>query len=128
MNYEFEEHQAVAFLLEISTMSTQSFFLYGRCVGYVQTRSQLEALSIEWRKWSEILSGQEGQLKSAAHLVKWDSTSRPICYGGLGIGSFRQKNNALPTKWLWRFCKGRQCFMKTLNCGHIRLRGEWLIY
>ncbi|TYJ98464.1 hypothetical protein E5676_scaffold350G00660 [Cucumis melo var. makuwa] len=46
-----------------------------------------------------------GSTKSTAHLVKWDSNCRPICYGGLGIGSFEQKNNALFTKWLWRFCK-----------------------
>lgn len=46
----------------------------------------------------------EGPTKSAAHLVKWDTTSLLICYGDRGIGSLRQKNNVL-TKWLWTLCK-----------------------
>ncbi|TYK28534.1 hypothetical protein E5676_scaffold629G001780 [Cucumis melo var. makuwa] len=52
--------------------------------------------------------------KLAAYLVKCDTTSRLICYGGLGIGSFRKKNNALLTKWLWRFCKENNAFWRCL--------------
>ena len=46
-----------------------------------------------------------GSTNPIAHLVKWDCTSTLICYGGLEIGSFRQKNIALLTKWFWRFSK-----------------------
>ena len=46
-----------------------------------------------------------GSTNSVAHLVKWDCTSSPICYGGLGISSFRQKSTAFLTKWFWRFSK-----------------------
>lgn len=59
-----------------------------------------------------VLTGRS--TKSAAHLVKWDTTSRPICYSSLGIGSFWQKNNALVTKWLWRFCKEKNDLWRRL--------------
>ena len=46
-----------------------------------------------------------GSTNLVAHLVNWDCTFHPICYGGLGIDSFRQKNTTLLTKWFWRFSK-----------------------
>lgn len=35
--------------------------------------------------------------------VRWDRTSLPQVYGGLGIGAYEQGNNTLLQKWLWRF-------------------------
>lgn len=37
------------------------------------------------------------------HLVSWDRVSLPKNYGGLGLGAFKHRNNALPQKWLWQF-------------------------
>ena len=70
--------------------------------------SLLQALIGAINKMEKIVSDfvrMRGSTKLASHLVKLDTTFRPIYYGGLGIGSFRQKNNALLTKWLWGFCK-----------------------
>lgn len=55
-----------------------------------------------------------GPSKPTARLVKWDTTSLSICYGGLGIESLRQKNVALLTKWLWRFCKKDNAFRRCI--------------
>jgi len=35
--------------------------------------------------------------------VGWSTVSLPKSAGGLGIGSLRNKNNALLFKWLWRY-------------------------
>ncbi|XP_022158566.1 uncharacterized protein LOC111025019 [Momordica charantia] len=39
------------------------------------------------------------------NLVKWDISSLPMKLGGLGIGAFPPKNNALLMKWLWHFTR-----------------------
>ena len=57
-------------------------------------------LSIDWRRGLGILFGQEVGL-----LIRLPTSSCLICYGGLGINSFGQKNTAILTKWLWRFSK-----------------------
>ena len=79
--------------------------------------SLLQALIGAINKMEKIVSDfvrMRGSTKLASHLVKLDTTFRPIYYGGLGIGSFRQKNNALLTKWLWRFCKENNAFWRCL--------------
>ena len=68
-----------------------------------------------------------GSTNLVAHLVKWDCTSRSICYGGLEIGSFRQKNIALLTKWFWRFSMEEASLWRRLIVA-IWLRGEWVVY
>ncbi|VVA31869.1 Hypothetical predicted protein, partial [Prunus dulcis] len=37
------------------------------------------------------------------HLVRWVRVSKSKEEGGLGIGSLRERNEALRAKWLWRF-------------------------
>ncbi|CAL8989771.1 unnamed protein product [Prunus brigantina] len=37
------------------------------------------------------------------HLVKWERVANSKDEGGLGVGSLKEKNEALRTKWLWRF-------------------------
>ncbi|CAL9004181.1 unnamed protein product, partial [Prunus brigantina] len=37
------------------------------------------------------------------HLVRWEWVSKSKEEGGLGIGSLRERNEALRAKWLWRF-------------------------
>lgn len=39
-----------------------------------------------------------GDFKHCSHLVKWDWTSLPIQYGGLGINLFCERNNAFLLK------------------------------
>ena len=56
-----------------------------------------------------------GSTNSVAHLVKWDCTSRSICYGGREIVSFSKKNIALLTKWFWRFSKEEASLWRCLT-------------
>ncbi|CAL9018470.1 unnamed protein product [Prunus brigantina] len=37
------------------------------------------------------------------HLVKWERVANSKEEGGLGVGSLKEKNEALRAKWLWRF-------------------------
>ena len=37
------------------------------------------------------------------HLVRWERVTKSKEEGGLGIGSLRERNEALRAKWLWRF-------------------------
>ena len=39
------------------------------------------------------------------HWVNWNEVCRPKQLGGLGIRPLRDMNEALKTKWLWRFAK-----------------------
>ena len=39
------------------------------------------------------------------HWVNWDEVCCPKQEGGLGIRPLRVMNEALKTKWLWRFAK-----------------------
>ncbi|CAL2262014.1 unnamed protein product [Prunus armeniaca] len=39
------------------------------------------------------------------HLVKWERVANSKEEGGLGVGSLREKNEALRAKWLWRLPK-----------------------
>lgn len=45
------------------------------------------------------------EYKHFSHLVSWEWTSLPIQFGGMRIGSFKQRNNAIILKWLWRFAQ-----------------------
>ncbi|KAI5330685.1 hypothetical protein L3X38_020811 [Prunus dulcis] len=38
-----------------------------------------------------------------SHLVRWERVTKSKEEGGLGIGSLRERNEALRAKWLWRF-------------------------
>ena len=67
-----------------------------------------------------------GSTNSVAHLANWNCTSCLICYGGLGIDWFRQKNIALLTKWLWRFRKEEATLWRCLIVAIYSLEeNEW---
>lgn len=42
---------------------------------------------------------------SKKDLLKWETVCRPIDTGGLGLGNLAIWNDALLSKWLWRFLK-----------------------
>uniref|UniRef100_A0A7C9AA13 Reverse transcriptase domain-containing protein n=1 Tax=Opuntia streptacantha TaxID=393608 RepID=A0A7C9AA13_OPUST len=48
------------------------------------------------------------------HWVNWDEVCRPKQEGGLGIRPLRVMNEALKTKWLWRFAKEDNAMWKNV--------------
>jgi len=48
------------------------------------------------------------------HWVSWNEVCRPKHEGGLGIRPLRVINDALKTKWLWRFAKEEDAMWKNM--------------
>jgi len=48
------------------------------------------------------------------HWVNWDEVCHPKQEGGLGIRRLRIMNEALKTKWLWRFAKEYDAMWKNV--------------
>ena len=61
--------------------------------------------------------------RSRIHLVKWEDICHGKKFGGIGIGSVKDKNAALLAKWWWRFGYADDSLWKTIVCD---LRG-WKI-
>lgn len=45
----------------------------------------------------------KGKNGNGIYLMAWDDICKPKRYGGLGINIIRDVNEALLSKWLWRF-------------------------
>lgn len=67
------------------------------------------------------------------HLVDWKSICRPVRYGVLGVSLFKDHNQALLAKWLWRFGVERESlwqkvvvarfgFKSVRECKEVRVR------
>lgn len=41
------------------------------------------------------------------HIVSWEVVCWPKAHGGLGVGHLKDKNKALLSRWVWRFCTER---------------------
>lgn len=65
--------------------------------------------------------------KKKMHLVKWSVLYKRKKYGGLGIKSLKKMNQALLSKWLWRFAKEDDVLWRNLIAEKYRIDGvEWL--
>jgi hypothetical protein len=70
--------------------------------------------------WGEI--GEEFKY----HLVKWDKVCSPISKEGLGIRNLKTFNQALLSKWLWRYGSERDAWWRVVvDSKYGSIRGGW---
>lgn len=65
-------------------------------------------------------------LKKKIHLVAWSKVTQPYSSGGLGIKNIRDMNDALLTKWWWRYGNEKQAlWRKIINFKYKGVGNGW---
>ncbi|KAK9129723.1 hypothetical protein Sjap_010210 [Stephania japonica] len=65
-----------------------------RLLAMVASKNEKLMRRFLWEKYDE---------NTMAPLVDWKEVACPKTLGGLGIGKLQKRNEALASKWLWRF-------------------------
>jgi hypothetical protein len=72
-----------------------------------------------------VLWGGNGD-EAKFHLVKWNRICTPLHSGGLGVHNFIQFNQALLSKWLWRYGRERKALWRlVIDAKFESLKGGW---